>query len=235
MKVIPEKYAIMKFWAIGKETPPTSHSYFETVLKMLYDKNLPLILKNILKPRDPLNYYRRVVVAVRLKTDNKLMLKAFKEVPTGALEQLLPDGTIKMSNFDQTILSTSIMLGSFGLFANIVTYLADINVQWTLLVAGLTAFIAARTWSLYKIRRNQYLVQLNRMLYFKNVANNRSLLTLLVDRAEDETFKEALLAYVFLIAQKPPSVTNDVEAEIPSQLGNVYFPISYVSLSKPFL
>jgi hypothetical protein len=62
-------------------------------------------------------------------------------------------------------------------------------------------------------------VDLSRMLYFKNIANNRSLLTLLVDRAEDETFKEALLTYTFILKNRPPShVTTGGEGS-PTDLG----------------
>jgi hypothetical protein len=46
------------------------------------------------------------------------------------------------------------------------------------------------------------------MLYFKNIANNRGLLTLLVDRAEDELFKKLALTYSFLLANRPPSVAS---------------------------
>jgi hypothetical protein len=74
-----------------------------------------------------------------------------------------------------------------------------------LTITLVTGFVGIRALTVYKNRRNAYLADLNRLLYFKNVANNRGLLALLVDRAEDESFKEALLTYTFLLSNRTPS------------------------------
>lgn len=38
------------------------------------------------------HFFKRVVVAVRLKRDDRLFLKAFREVPVDRLDQILPAG-----------------------------------------------------------------------------------------------------------------------------------------------
>ena len=44
-------------------------------------------------------------------------------------------------------------------------------------------------------------MELSKTFYYKALANNRALLTLAVDRAEDEVFKAALLAYTFVLME----------------------------------
>ena len=169
----------------------------------------------------PEEYYKRVVVAVRLRRDDKLMLKIFKEVPVNSLEQLLPDGKIMMSRLDKGVLTTSAGIALTGVLAWLVTLLAHIYVPTILIVAAVPTAIGIQSWTSYKNRRNQYLADLNRILYYKNIANNRGLLALLVDRAEDEIFKEALLAYTFLLTNRPPSsLEKGSSDQLPAELGN---------------
>ncbi|PIK40080.1 putative transmembrane protein [Apostichopus japonicus] len=192
--------------------------------------------------RPPQKYYKRVVVAVRPKGQDKLSLKMFKEVPASALEQLLPDGKIRMSKFDQGLIATSVGVGSLTLLVKAVSSLADIQLKWTLIVAGVTGLAGLRFWNSYKNRRVKYLMQLSRTLYYKNVANNRGLLALLVDRAQDESFKEALIMYTFLLSHRRPSSTEPLTAEksgSQSQLldeedANAVVPLASAILSLPY-
>ena len=208
----PDKYDVMRYWALGRETPTVEVPWYRALINRVMKQPGP----------KPVTYYKRVVVAVRLKKDQKLMLKAFKEVPINALEQLLPDGNVKMTKFDKYILSSSVGIAVTGVIAKIVTMLAHVTVDWTLVVTGITGLIGVRAWTVYKNRRNKYLVDLSRMLYFKNIANNRGLITLLVDRAEDESFKEALLTYTFLLASRAPSVKGkDSTDMLPAEIGEI--------------
>ena len=143
--------------------------------------------------------FTRVFVAVRSKSEKKLHLKVFKEVPCDKLEYLLPDGKIKMSKYDKTFLGMSVVLGASVLALKSLPVLVDYKFQWTSIGLGLAALVGLRAWIGYKNKRNHYLVNLSTTLYFKTVSNNRGVLTLLTDRALDEEFKEAMLAYVFLL------------------------------------
>ncbi|ESO98305.1 hypothetical protein LOTGIDRAFT_231385 [Lottia gigantea] len=205
VSVNPTKYDVLRYWALGKEKPEKEISFMEKLRSKILRQ----------PPRRPLEYYKRVVVAIRLKKDMKLMLKAFKEVPVNALEMLLPDGTIKMNTTDKGILVTSGVIAGVGIIAKLVTVLADLNVDWMLIFTAVMGTIGVRSWTVYKNRRNAYLVDVSRTLYFKNIANNRGLLTLLVDRAEDESFKEALLTYTFLLTQRS-ALTNLRESKLQS-------------------
>lgn len=185
-----------------------------------YQELLQKVLRRPAINNEGIEYYKRVVVAIRLKKDHKLLLKAFKEVPVHSLEMLLPDGKINMTKIDKGILTTSLGLAAAGIIAKIVTLMAKIHIDWMLLVTMVTGLIGIQGWTVYKNRRNAYMVDLSRMLYFKNIANNRGLLALLVDRAEDESFKEALLVYTFLLVNRPPSTMKKGSNQLlPADLG----------------
>nr|XP_002735106.1 PREDICTED: transmembrane protein 143-like [Saccoglossus kowalevskii] len=226
VSVDPNSYDVLRYWALGRETPIVRY----TMSQKLQRKFTGLFAKETGDTK-PMDYYKRVVVAVRPKTEEKLLLKMFKEVPIKALEQLLPDGKIKMTVLDKYILSTSIGLGALALLVKAVTFMAHMQVQWTLLVVSITGIVGIQAWTGYKNRHNRYLAQLSRMLYFKNVANNRGLLTLLVDRAEDELFKETILTYSFLLAQRPPSHLEQGAKDGPS----VVYPVKSGGITSSML
>lgn len=196
--VDPNNYEMLKIWTRGIESRKRSNwerlkSYFNIFVDRRKD---PRIV-------DPeYTVYSRVFVAVRSRSSKKLHLKVFKEVPCNKLEHLLPDGKIKMSRFDKQFLASSVVLGGCLLASRSVPMLADMKVQWTYIGVGLAGVIGARAWIGYKNKRNQYLANLASTLYYRTVANNRGVLTLLTDRAQDEEFKEALLAYAFLLSPR---------------------------------
>lgn len=152
------------------------------------------------QPMDPTSaLYRRVISAARLRSDNTLTLKAFKDIPVTDLEKLLPVGTVRMGKIDRYVLMTSLGLTGLGLTAKFITILAKTaTVNWPLWFAGFASLLGVRGYSAYKSNQNNYLSRLNKTLYYKNIANNRGLITLAVDRAQDESFKEVLLTYTFI-------------------------------------
>ncbi|XP_076332714.1 transmembrane protein 143-like [Tachypleus tridentatus] len=225
VKVDTARYAVLRFWTLGKELPTIPLSWNKKITGFLMQLKLPQFLekyKQKVKRPKPLQFYKRVVVAVRLRTDHKLFLKAFRDIPVHALEQLLPKGKVYMSDFQKTVLTTSLSLSGLGVLAKIVTYLAGFQIQWTVGIAALSALVAARTWLTFTKRKTKYIADMNRILYFKNLSNNPGLLTLLKNRAEEEFFKEVLLAYTFLLVERPPSVkTKPSEKQKPEELGGI--------------
>ena len=198
VSVDPSNYQMLKIWTRGLETKKRSN--FEIFKSMASMYILRRKDPNSIRPSSDYNVYTRVFVAVRSRSSKKLHLKVFKEVPCSKLEYLLPGGKIKMSNFDKRFLATSVILGGSLVALRSAPFLVDWKVQWTYIGLGLAGFIGARAWIGYKNKRNHYLANLATTLYFKTVANNRGVLTLLADRAQDEEFKEALLAYMFLLS-----------------------------------
>jgi len=175
-------YDVMKFWVLGKQALPTNSS----VLSKLRD----LLARGARNP--PPTVYRRVVAAVRLGKDDKLTLKAFKDIRADELEKVLPVGTIAIGRFDRKLIISSLALGSASLLAQLVTHLAKLNVHWPLGLAGAFGLLSVTGYWKHRSRVNDYLSALNNTLYYNNIANNRGLITLVVDRAQDYTFIQGL-------------------------------------------
>ena len=98
-----------QFWALGRETPPQYLSLWIRLKLRLTGKPVPA----------PPTYYKRVVVAMRLKRDDKLCLKAFKEVPLTNLEQLMPDGHITMNRMDRGIMAMAGTVAGISVLAKV--------------------------------------------------------------------------------------------------------------------
>ena len=194
VKVDMKKYDVIRFWALGKEELPLHYNNFRERLRnfvYVYMKKWP----------ENVTTYKRVVVAVRGKKQNKLFLKAFKDIPSNGLEYILPEGKISISKYDKSIIATTVTIGVLSVGLRFLSSIADLNLSWTSIVGGMTALLALNSWNAFKNKRNKYLVELSKTFYYKALANNRAFLTLVVDRAEDEVFKAALLAYTFVLME----------------------------------
>lgn len=192
VSINPKEYATLRIWTRGRTTVP---------MNML--QKIQSGMKRAFKKVDNVSSYKvytRVFVAVRSWKEKKLHFKVFKEVPCNQLEYLLPDGKIKMSRFDKGFLASSMFLGTTVIALKLLAVASNFKLDLAWLGLVLAGLIGARGWIGYKNKRNQYLVNLSKTLYFKTVSNNRGVLTLLTDRAQDEEFKEALLAYLFLLS-----------------------------------
>ena len=66
----PGRYDVLRFWVLGHEMPEVHIPLLERIKDRILKRS----------PTKPMEYYKRVVVAIRLKKDSKLSLKAFKEV-----------------------------------------------------------------------------------------------------------------------------------------------------------
>ena len=205
VKVDPRKYDILRIWVVGKDMQDD-------------DKTIGLARK----ARKSVRYqvygrpstrerYKRVIIAVRTKNQRKLILKTFKDIPCPNLEHLLPEGKIEMTRFDQILVGLSLSIGITTAVVKLITLMADHQVGVLPIATVITVLLLARTWSVYTSRRNKYLADLTQTLYFKSMANNRALLTLVVDRAEDEVYKAAMLAYSFIRASSRLSLSGGVK------------------------
>ena len=196
ISINPKDYDTLRIWIRGRKSVPLS--IFQ---KMKFGIKKALIIRNSdANPELEYNVFTRVFVAVRSFKEKKLHFKMFKDVPCNSLEYLLPDGKIKMSHFDKGFLTSSVFLGTVVIAAKTLAVASNFKLDLAWLGLGLAGLIGAKGWIGYKNKRNQYLVNISRTLYFKTVSNNRGVLTLLTDRAQDEEFKESLLAYVFLLS-----------------------------------
>lgn len=153
--------------------------------------------------------YRRMVVILKFKPAPKLdkyarsdvvYLRLFKDVPHVDMEMHLPEqGTkVKMRLIDKaqiaSPLATGIPTALFKLF------FATITLSPWVLAPLLAGPITAGVNSFFGFQRakQRHLHKMIRHLYYLNMATNASVITRIIDSAEEEEYKEALLAYFFL-------------------------------------
>jgi hypothetical protein len=66
----------------------------------------------------------------------------------------------------------------------------------------------------FKNRKIKFMKALSDNLYFKNLDNNTGVFHHLVDTAEEEEFKEAILAYYFLLAEDRDLTTTELDETV---------------------
>lgn len=159
--------------------------------------------------------FARVAVIFKQKPHDRLgddadtrsvFLKLFKDIPQVDIEMLLPGGRIRMPKLDRWKLGGSIassvgyvgwklstfpLLSLFGGFAA-----ATLWLLWGPL--ALVLGYGYKTWYSFQVSRQTYTLQLTQSLYYQNLDNNGGVMFRLLDEAEEQETREALLAYFYL-------------------------------------
>lgn len=183
--------------------------------------------------------YQRLAVMFRLKpgSDSKqpidpsaVVLKLFKNIPKSDIEMLLPGTTVRMTLFDQgkIILPTvsgviitlvKILQGAVALaFASLQGAIAFLALISGVFGYGLRSFFG------YLNTRDKYHLNLTRSLYFQNLDSNAGVIHRLLDEAEEQEFREVVLAWWLLRQSGFAALTSEqldraAEAWLEQQLG----------------
>lgn len=154
-----------------------------------------------------------------------MMIKLFKEIPKADIDMLFPNVQIQMTLKDKLLIGGMGLFGGVGVLLKTGAGLvAMFSVAWfimtswatqsalpTLSASQITAMAGGvvaigvilaflwKQWTNYAYRRIRFMKQLADNLYFKNLDNNIGVFHHLIDSAEEEECKEALLAYHFLL------------------------------------
>ncbi len=136
-----------------------------------------------------------------INNDNDVVyLKLFKDIPRADLEMQFPNTRIKMRLFDKIKLAVTGGGGTAGgVMATIGKLSATIDPVSALIAIGGLLGLLWRQISKIFSQRAKYSATLTKNLYFYSLDNNMGALTYLVDTAEAEECKEAILAYFFLL------------------------------------
>ena len=149
------------------------------------------------------------------------IVKLFQNVPKADSEMLFPNSEVRMRPIDKVIIGSSALVGGAvvlitKLGASIVLLLAlfafwggfrseavEMTQQHFITFAigmGVFGSFIFKEWSKFKNRKIKFMKALSGNLYFKNLLiTTRALFHTLIDAAEEEDIKEALLAYTFLL------------------------------------
>jgi len=195
VSVNPANYATLCYWVLDRrELKAKKLDWMESI----YDRYKALTGRPTPKVQD---VFSRVIVAIRNKGSTNLQLKGYKDVPVGGLEQLLPDGKVRMRSFDRNLLILMCLLGSSSMAMRTSNQLTSMNIKSGALITLVISFmIGLNSYFAYGNRRNSYLLELSEMHYYRNIANNLALVTSVIDRVQDEIFKECMLVYFHLVS-----------------------------------
>ena len=155
-------------------------------------------------------------------TPGSTIIKLFQNVPKADLEMLFPNSEVRMKTVDKLIIGIpaavsgivviATKLGaSILLIASVISFWLGLTkrevkieqqhlIALALGLATLGGFLFKQI-NKFKNRKIKFMKALSDNLYFKNLDNNTGVFHHLVDTAEEEEFKEAILAYYFLLVE----------------------------------
>jgi hypothetical protein len=161
-----------------------------------------------------LDGYQRLIVALKFRPgralgeyarSDVLYLRMFKDVPHVDMEMHLPEqGTkVRMRLVDKAQIASpfAVSLPTLTVKLMAVASFASLFTMPSAVLGGLViAPISAGVNSFFGFHRakQRHLHRMIRHLYYLTQANNASVINRVVDSAEEEDFKEAILAYYFL-------------------------------------
>ncbi len=160
--------------------------------------------------------YQRLVLIVKLKPSKRLpggvdtddvFLKIFKDIPKIDLEMLLPGARMRMPGIARLKLGSSLLSGLAWISYSIVRQiLAAAVLGWYFMWGPLLAVFGYgyRQYYGYQSTKTAHSLRLTQSLYYQNLGNNQGVLFHLLDEAEEQECREALLAYYCLWRYAPP-------------------------------
>lgn len=163
--------------------------------------------------------FSRVVILFQLKGKevkrkdnllyNKLYLKLFKNVPAVDLEMIFPNTKILINIFDKLMIILPLICGIGTTVYKITNFILTQGKAvpfWSQIgfwgIIGGFFGLSLRSFLGYQSTVEKYLKNLTTSLYFQNLDNNSGVFDYILDNAEEEEYKEALLSYFFLLREK---------------------------------
>lgn len=176
--------------------------------------------------------YDRVVIYIRYPDNPEpesnvkpgaTLLKLFQNVPKADVEMLFPNTSVAMRTLDKLMIGVPALIGAaaiattkagasllllvslIGFWLGLHSEAVELNQATTLaIIAGLGG-LGSYIWkqfSNFKNRKLLFMQSLTQNLYFRNLDNNAGVFHRLIDDAEEEECKEAILAYYFLLTHQ---------------------------------
>lgn len=167
--------------------------------------------------------YQRLVVIFRLKESHAsndpheqidrrwVYLKIFKDIPKQDVDMLLPGSRFKMRPLDyiRVMLPTlsGLAIVVFRIFqgALLLVFAGFYGMLAFLGLVGGTLGYAVRSVLGYLRTKDKYRLVLTRRLYYQNLDNNCGVFFRVLDEAEEQEFREAVLAYALLDRRARPA------------------------------
>lgn len=163
------------------------------------------------------------------------IVKFFRNIPRGDLEMLFPNSEVRMKPIDKlmigvlaavggvimlvTKLGTTLLLSGalIGFWLGMHNDPIELNQTNLLALAAGFGTLGAFLWkqfSNFKNRKIRFMKTLADNLYFKNLDNNMGVFHRLIDAAEEEECKEAMMAYYVLFLADKAMTEPELDAEV---------------------
>jgi uncharacterized protein DUF3754 len=162
----------------------------------------------------PVRMFSRVAILVRRRhhengvatAGDVVLIKLFKDIVLEDLEMTSPEVRVQMKLFDKIKVGSTV---AGGLATPIIKLFTAAIISPVVLIIVAVGFVGAFFKGIFSFltSKTKYMQTLSSSLYHKNLANNVSALTRLVDAAEAEETKELLLAYYILYSEKEHDYT----------------------------
>jgi len=205
----------------GEYTTTIEIPYFFSFLK----KNIELeVFSNlVLLMKFRADYEPTKTLTVEPPDPDKIYLKTFRNVPKADLEMLFPNSKVRMKLKDKLKVTIPTVIG-LGLVGSKIFNIAGGGVSTIVLgsvIIGLIGYIF-KSYLSYKNAVLKYVTALSQGLYFKSIDNNSGVFYHIVNEAEEEEGKEALLSYYFLLKSRKPAKDTDIDDEVEKWIENKY-------------
>jgi Protein of unknown function (DUF3754) len=163
-----------------------------------------------------------------------VLFKYFRHIARGDLEALFPNVRVVMSLFDQLTLGVPALVGGVPILLKLASTLTVLFVvagfylglsgtvrdndteQALAALSGLFALGAflLRQWGNFHRQSLIHQKELTDNIYYRNVNNNSGIFSYLIGEAEDQDWKEALLAYHGLLTASAPLAREALKARV---------------------
>lgn len=168
-------------------------------------------------------------------TPGSTIIKLFQDVPRADLEMLFPNAQVRMRLIDKLLIGVpAVVSGVVVVVTKLIASLLPVLLllgfwigvrrepvelnqgQLVALGAALAAVggFLVRQYTKFKNRKIQFMKALSESLYFRNLDNDAGVFHHLLDAAEEEEVKEAVLAYHFLRTAGWPLTAAELDQRI---------------------
>ena len=168
-------------------------------------------------------------------TPGSTIIKLFQDVPRADLEMLFPNAQVRMRRIDKLLIGVpALVSGVIVVVTKLVAALLPVLLllafwfgvrrepvqldQGQLVALGVALAAVGgflmRQFTKFKNRKIQFMKSLSENLYFRNLDNDAGVFHHLLDAAEEEETKEAVLAYHFLRTAGSPSTPAELDRRI---------------------
>lgn len=159
-------------------------------------------------------------------SEDCIYMKLFKNIPRNDIEMCFPNTQVRFRLLDKVKLGVTtgggLGVGAVGA-AGKIALVASNPIAAAGAVAGLGA-VAFRQFMNFVNQKQRYMVVMAQNLYFHSMADNRSAMAMLADRAAEEDVKEEMLLYSVLSKEKAnhadlPAIDTAIEHYLSETFG----------------